>query len=63
MYRPYLEQARGSPGVVGRPRSNPVLVSRLDRVQSLLPVADRAAEDKEAVIDQPLERDGMLSQP
>src|SRR3984957_11139644 len=52
LYSADPEQPGRSPGITGETRPDLVLICRLDHVQGLFAVADRAAEDDEPIIDQ-----------
>ena len=54
LYRADAQEPGPRPGIVSQPRLDLVLIRGLDCVQGLLAVADRAAEDDEAVIDEPV---------
>ena len=60
---PTLEQPGRCPRIPRQPRPDLVLARRLDRVQRLLPVADRPAQDDEPVLHQPVHERRVLMPP
>ena len=54
LYRADPEQSGRCPGVCGETRPYFVLIRGLDGVQGLLAVANWAAEDKKAIVDEPV---------
>ena len=54
LYRADPEQSGRSPGIPGKTCPDLVLIRGLDDVQGLLTIADWAAEDDKAIIDEPV---------
>src|SRR5579872_5941824 len=56
-----LQQPGAGPRILRKPRRDVLLTGGLDHVQGLLAVADRAAQDQEAVVDQPVHEGRVLA--